>query len=116
MNAIISNQIGTIKLENEMLAKLAGYAATCCYGVIGMAVRSGRDGLAKLLKKDTMSKGVKVVVTDNILSIDLYIMVEYGVNISTIAQSIKNSVKYQLETITGLEVSNVNVHVESVRV
>ena len=115
MNAIITNKTGEIRFSHDVLAKLAGYAATCCYGVVGMAVKTGKDGIAKLLKKETMSKGVKVAVSDAGLSVDLYIMVEYGINIGIIAQSIKSNVKYQVENATGLEVSNVNVHVESIR-
>jgi len=115
MNAIITNKMGEIRFSHDVLARLAGYAANCCYGVVGMAVKTGKDGIARLLKKETMSRGVKVAVTEAGLSVDLYIMVEYGINIGTIAQSIKNNVKYQVETATGLEVANINVHVESIR-
>jgi len=113
---MIKNEYGVIKISNDCLAKLAGYVATNCYGVVGMAVRSGKDGIAKLLKRDIMSKGIKVRVAENLIIVDIYIMVEYGVNIGIIAESIKESVKYQLEQMTGLLVSLVNVHVEGVRV
>jgi len=113
---MIKNEFGAIKISNDTLANLAGYAATACYGVVGMAVRSGKDGIAKLLKRETMSKGVKIRLAESALTIDIYIMVEYGVNIGTIAESIKTSVKYQLELVTGLTVAGVNVHVEGVRI
>jgi len=112
----MKNEFGAIRISNDCLAKIVGYAATSCYGVVGMAVKSGKDGLAQLLKRETMSKGVKVRVAENSATVDIYIMVEYGVNIGTIAESIKTSVKYQLELLTGLLVSGVNVHVEGVRV
>ena len=110
------NEFGAIKISNDCLAKLAGYAATACYGVVGMAVRSGKDGIAKLLKRESMSKGIKVKVVNGIATVDIYIMVEYGVNIGTIAESIKSNVKYQLELVTGLDVNAVNVHIEGIRV
>jgi len=112
----MKNELGTIRISNDCLAKLAGHVATNCYGVVGMAVRSSKDGLAKLLKRETMSKGVKVKTTESTATIDIYIMVEYGVNIGTIAESIKTSVKYQIELLTGLLVNAVNVHVEGIRV
>ena len=113
---MVKNEYGIIKISNDCLAKLAGCAATNCYGVVGMAVRSSKDGIAKLLKRESMSKGIKVKTVRNTVIIDLYIMVEYGVNIGIIAESIKNSVKYQIELVTGLEVKEVNVHIEGIRV
>ena len=112
---MIKNEFGAIKISNDTLANLAGHAATSCYGVVGMAVRTGKDGIAKLLKRETMRKGVKIKAAGGELTVDIYIMVEYGVNISTIADSIKTSVKYQLELATGLLVEAVNVHVEGIR-
>jgi len=113
---MLKNELGAIKISNDCLAKLAGYAATSCYGVVGMVAKSNKDGLAKLLKRETMSKGVKIKAVENTVAVDIYIMVEYGVNISTIADSIKTNVKYQLEVTTGLVVTGVNVNVESVRI
>ena len=113
---MLKNEIGVIKISSDCLAKLAGYAATSCYGVVGMVAKSGKDGIAKLLKRETMSKGIKIKTTEDTVAVDIYIMVEYGVNIGTIAESIKTNVKYQLEVTTGLTVTVVNVHVESVRI
>ncbi|MCL2838392.1 MAG: Asp23/Gls24 family envelope stress response protein [Oscillospiraceae bacterium] len=113
---MMKNEFGSIKISNDCLANIAGNAATSCYGVVGMAVRSGKDGIAKLLKREKMSKGIKIRTSENAMAIDLYIMVEYGVNIGTIADSIKDNVKYQVELVTGLDVKKVNVHVEGVRI
>jgi len=112
---MIKNEFGAIKISNDTLANLAGHVATSCYGVVGMAVRTGKDGIAKLLKRETMRKGIKIKVVENEVTVDIYIMVEYGVNIGIIAESIKTSVKYQLELATGLLVEAVNVHVEGIR-
>jgi len=116
MSVITQNQFGSVEITAKYLADVAGYAATKCYGVVGMVVRGRKDGIAKLLRIDNMDKGVKIHTGDNTVSIDLFIMVEYGVSINTVCQSIKNSVKYQVESVTGQTVKEVNVFVESVRV
>lgn len=107
---------GNITIENEVIAKLAGIVAMDCYGVVGMAYRSKSDEFANLLKRDTLTKGIKISCTANKLSIDLHIIIEYGVNINVISDSIIKSVKYQVERITGLCVEKVNVYVEGFRV
>ena len=113
---MLTNSLGVIKISNDVLAKLAGHAASSCYGVVGMVSRSSKDGIAKLLKMESMSKGVKVKLIEDAMAIDIYIMVEYGINIGTIAESIKENVKYHVELASGLIVSEINVYVESVRV
>lgn len=116
MAAEIKNDRGMIEISNTVVAKLAGYAATKCYGVVGMATRSSKDGIASLLKKEQMDRGIKVKVTDNVLDISVFVIMEYGVNISSVGEIIKSNVKYQVEEMTGLEVRSVTVNVESVRV
>ncbi len=116
MSAEIKNEKGMVRISNTVLAKLAGYAATKCYGVVGMAARSGKDGIAMLLKKENMDKGIKVKVTGEVVDIALYVIVEYGVNISTVGDIIKSNVKYEIEDVTGLKVGSVTVNVESIRV
>ncbi len=115
MAAIRENERGTVKVSNTVIAKLAGYATTACYGVVGMAMKSGKDGAFRLLKMDNIDKGIKVKVEDNIIHIALYIIVGYGVNIRTIGETIQSSVKYQVEKAIGMEVGDVIVSVEGVR-
>ena len=107
---------GTIVIETEVIAKIAGYIATSCYGVVGMAYRSKKDEFASLLKKDSISKGIKVTINDKKVNIDIHIIVEYGTNISVVCNSIISSVKYQVNALTGLEVESVNVFAEGFRV
>ena len=107
MSAKIDNSRGYVRISNNVISKLAGYAATNCYGVVGMAVKSGKDGIAKLLKRENIEDG---------LEISLHIVVEYGINISVIGESIKNNVKYQVEEATGIDVKSVIVNVEGIRV
>lgn len=107
--------LGTVYVEESALAKMAGNIATKCYGVVGMVFRSKRDGIVSLLKRDKMGKGIQVKMVGDGLSIALHIMVEYGVNIGAISESIIKNVKYQMTEKTGLNVSDVVVHVESIR-
>ncbi len=116
MAAEIKNEKGLVRISNSVIAKLAGYAATKCYGVVGMAVRTGKDGLVSLLKKESMDRGIKVKVTGNVIDLSLFVIMEYGVNISAVGNIVKDNVKYQVEEMTGLEVGKVTVNVESIRV
>ena len=116
MAAEIKNENGLIRISNAVIAKIAGYAATKCYGVVGMAMRSGKDGLARLLKKENLDKGIKIKVEDDKVDITLFVIMEYGVNIGTVGDIIKSNVKYQVEEATGLKVSSVTVNVESIRI
>ena len=116
MAAEIKNEKGIVRISNSVIAKLAGYAATKCYGVVGMAARSGKDGIAMLLKKENMDKGVKVKVAGDAIDLLLYVIMEYGVNVSTVGDIVKSNVKYLVEEQTGLKVGSVTVNVESIRV
>ena len=116
MNSGFDLSKGSIIIETEVIAKIAGYIATCCYGVVGMAYRSKKDEIANLLKKDNLTKGIKVTVTESKVTLDMHIIVEYGTNITVVCDSIINNVKYQVNKLTGLEVESVNVYVEGFRV
>ena len=106
---------GNVDIELDVLAKCAGIIASNCYGVVGMAYRSKSDEFANLLKKDSLTKGIKVEFEDEKLKIDMHIIVDYGVNINAICNSIISNVKYQLNKITGLEIANVDIYVEGFR-
>jgi len=116
MSVRFDNEYGNITIVPKVFANLAGYAATSCYGVVGMVSRSKTDGIVRLLKKDSMDKGIEVTVEKDNISIDIHIMVEYGINIQAICESIMSRVKYFVETATGLTVNVVNVFVDSIRV
>ncbi len=110
------NERGTIVMSNTVIAHIAGMVATGCYGVVGMAYKSAGDGFASLLKWDTITKGIKVTTEDDKICIDLHIIVEYGVNIKVISDSIINSVRYSVESMTGFRVGRITVNVEGIRV
>lgn len=112
----IKNDLGTITIDQEAIAQVAGLAATDGAGVVGMAAKSMRDGLVHLLKKESMTKGVRINMDNEMLSINLYIIVEYGTNIAAIADTLKSNVKYRVEEQVGLSVGEVNIYVEGVRI
>lgn len=116
MAIMIKSDLGEIFVDNNVIASIAGAVATKCYGVVGMASKNKKDGIVSLLKMENISKGIRVTTQENGIVIDMGIIVEYGVNINVICESIINNVKYKLEHNTGLKVNKINVQVESVRV
>ena len=105
-----------MKLQNDLGEIRTGSAATNCYGVKGMAVRSTTDGLVHLLKRESMAKGVKVYYNDDgTVAIELHIIVENGVNLTAVCHSIMSQVRYVVSSTTGVDVSTVDVYVDSVR-
>ena len=113
MRGHIEGQLGTITIESEVIARYAGSTAVECFGIVGMAMVSMKDGLVRLLKRDSSTKGINVIIDeDNEITIDFHIIVSYGVNIATIADNIISNVKYKVEEFTGMSVKKVNVYVE----
>lgn len=116
MNATITTNLGNVMIENEVIAKYAGSAAVECFGVVGMAAISMKDGFAKLLRKESLSRGVSVSVADNKITVDFHIIVAYGVSISAVADNLVSNVRYKVEEFSGLPVEKINIYVEGVRV
>lgn len=106
---------GGIWISNEVFTHVTGAAATNCFGVKGMAFRSKKDGLVHLLRREAMSKGVHLTFheEDNAVSIELHIMVEHGVNLLAVSRAIMEEVRYVVNKITGVEVREVNVCIDS---
>jgi len=112
----IKSDYGLITINSEVVARIAGLAAMECYGVVGMAAKSVRDGIVHLLGMENMTKGLKLSVKDNSLNIELHIIAEYGTNVAAICESLMNAVKYRVEDTCGLDVGKVDVFVEGLRV
>lgn len=110
------NGLGKVEISESVIAVIAGTAASECYGLVGMASRNVQDGIAELLGWENLERGVHVTLHDGAVEIELHIMVEYGVKISEVAHNVMEQVKYAVENTCGLEVRQVNVHVEGVRV
>lgn len=116
MTIKVENNLGTIYINNDVIANIAGAAAVECYGLVGMASRSATNGIVSLLKKENLAKGVKVTVVEEGIIIDLYVIIQFGTKISVVAQNIIDKVKYTVENQTGLKVTKVNLNIEGVRV
>ena len=111
----LQTEKGEISISDAALSNITGAAATSCFGVKGMAFRSMTDGLVHLLRKEAMGKGVRVTFHDgNAISIDLHIIIDKGVNICAIGNSIISEVRYFVTKSTGTEVRAVNVFVDSI--
>jgi len=106
---------GYVRITKDVFTNLVGDAATNCFGVKGMAIRSVSDGLVHLLKRESMSKGVYVTYNeDQTLSIELHIIIEQGVNISVLCSSIISEIRYKITLATGIEVKNVDIYIDSI--
>lgn len=116
MNATMNTSLGNVMIENEVIAKYAGSAAVECFGVVGMAAVNVKDGFAKLLRRESLSRGVNVSVSDNKITVDFHIIVSYGVSISAVADNLVSNVRYKIEEFSGLPVEKINIYVEGVRV
>lgn len=104
---------GQIKIADEVVGVIAGLAATEVSGVAGMSGGIA-GGIAEMLGRKNLSKGVKVEVGEKEAAIDLFIIVEYGTKIPDVSWQIQENVKKAIETMTGLNVVEVNIHVQGV--
>ena len=117
MAAKIKTDFGSVTIDSEVIARVAGLAAMECYGVVGMASINVKDGFVQLLLGDSLTKGIKVTTQeDNQVILEFHIIVEYGTKISAIADNLMSTVKYKVEDMLGLAVANVDIYVEGVRV
>lgn len=116
MGARMLNSLGEINITDEVLATLAGINTMECYGIVGMASKRATDGFVELLGKDNLSKGIKIQAQGELMVIDIFIIVEYGISITAVAKNVIDTVKYNVENITGMKINKVNVTVEGVRV
>ena len=105
---------GSVNVSTSVYTDIVGTAATNCFGVKGMAARSVKDGVYHLLRKESVGKGVRVEFhEDNSISIDLHIIVDNGVNLTAVGNSIIEQVRYEVTKATGTEVRAVNVYIDS---
>lgn len=111
----IQMEKGNLVISSDVFNQIAGAVATNCFGVKGMAVRSKTDGLVHLLRRESMAKGVKVTDNeDGSVTIDLHIIVDSGVNIAAISNSITKEVAYKVRQYTGVEVRSVEIFIDSI--
>ena len=116
MDCKFQTELGTVTVNEEVLLKVAGYAALECYGIVGMASKRTTDGFVQLMGRENLGRGVRIRAGAASVDVDLYIIVEYGISISAVAATIIETVKYKIEHLTGIKVGRVNVCVEDIRV
>ena len=117
MKGYLENEMGEVTIEDEVIAQVAARTALECFGIVGMATTGVKDGFAKLLKGDSMTKGVIVNLKEGgELTIDFHIIVAYGVSIQAVCDNLISSVKYSVEEMVGLPVEKIRIFVEGVRV
>ena len=112
-----NNDNGSVNVSTSVYTDIAGTAAINCMSVKGMVARSVTDGVYHLLRKESMGKGVRVTFhEDDTISIDLHIMVDHGVNLNAVGQSIISEVRYVVQNCTGTQVRAVNVYIDSMMI
>ena len=116
MKGSMNTHMGNIYVDPEVIAEYAGSVAVECFGIVGMASVNVKDGLVKLLMKDSITHGISVNIVNNKLFLNFHVIVAYGVSIITVCDNLINNVKYKVENFTGLEIENINIFVEGVRV
>ena len=116
MKGRISNKFGEIRINPEVIAKYAGITAVECFGIVGMAAVSMKDGLVKLLKRESLTHGINLDIEENHITLNFHVIVAYGISISAVADNLIENVKYKVEEFTGMEVDKINIFVEGVRV
>lgn len=116
MNGFVDTGLGKITIDTDVIATYAGSVAVECFGIVGMASVSMKDGLVKLLKRDSLKHGINVTIADNKITLDFHVIVAYGVSISAVSDNLISNVKYKVEEFTGLTIEKINILVEGVRV
>ncbi len=116
MKGSMNTHLGNIFIDPEVIAQYAGSVAVECFGIVGMASVNMKDGLVKLLMKESITHGISVNIVNNKLILDFHVIVAYGVSIVTVCDNLINNVRYKVENFTGLEIEKINIFVEGVRV
>ena len=116
MECKIKNSNGTIFIAEDVMMKVVGYAALECYGIVAMSSKRAKDGLVEWLGRENLSKGVQIRNVGDMLDVDLFIIVEYGVSIAEVCKTIVDTVRYKLEAMTGVKVRKVSITVEGIRI
>ena len=117
MPGTINNEYGQVTISEDIIATVAGYAATENYGVVGMSAKTATDAILKLVGSEANKKrGVKVsfIGDGDEVDIDLYVTMVYGVSLPVVAKNMIDNVRYRVQETTGIKVANVNIHVESI--
>lgn len=116
MKGRMNTGFGEVVINPDVIATYAGSVAVECFGIVGMAAVNMKDGLVKLLKKDSLKHGINVSIEDNRISLEFHVIVAYGVSISAVTDNLISNVRYRVEEFTGMEIEHIRILVEGVRV
>lgn len=111
-----NNEFGKVSINPNVIQTIVSNILKESYGVIGLANISAKDGIYELLGWENYSKGVHISLKEDSIFIDLHIIIQYGIKISTVCENIISNVKYNVENLTGLKINSVNVNVHGIRV
>ena len=116
MKGRMNTGLGEITINTDVIATYAGSVAVECFGIVGMAAVNMKDGLVKLLRRYSLKHGINVTVNENKISLEFHVIVSYGVSIQAVADNLISNVKYKVEEFTGMEIEDIHILVEGVRV
>lgn len=106
--------LGQVVIDPKVIVSYASDVANSTPGIVGMAYIDARDGIAKLLKRESAFKGIKVTIEENKVLIDYHLIVKFGVNVLSVQENLLDSIKYKIEHYTGLEVARVDMYIDGV--
>jgi uncharacterized alkaline shock family protein YloU len=113
----MSNAIpGTLRVSNDVIADLAGYAAMECYGVVGMAYTDAQNDIVTILSLKMLRKGIDVTTEDDKVVVTLHVVVDAGVNMKSVTENLKSAVKFMLAQVAEIHNVEVRVHIEDMKV
>ncbi|MBP5313807.1 MAG: Asp23/Gls24 family envelope stress response protein [Eggerthellaceae bacterium] len=107
---------GELHVSNNVLVDIIGNAVMECYGVVGMTNPGASDGIIRILPSGRRRQGIEVTVNERGVHVELYVVIEYGINIATVAQNVKDRVEFVLKDSARVPLDCVNVHVEGMKV
>ncbi|MCD4672141.1 MAG: Asp23/Gls24 family envelope stress response protein [Anaerolineaceae bacterium] len=110
-----TNPLGNVYISHRAIATIAYQSALESYGVVGLAAKNFTEGLTQAIVKDP-ALGVKIEFDGDAITIEMFIIVEYGTHVKSVASSVAHSVRYQIEKALGLPVNEINVHVRGLRI
>ena len=109
MKSSIDTHMGSIRINDDVIAQYAGTVANECFGIVGMSSVNVKEDLVRILKKDNVNRGITVKNEGGKLVLDFHVIVAYGVNIPAVTENLVNNVRYKVEEYTGLEVVKINI-------
>ena len=116
MKSQFKTDLGNVKIDTDVIAKYAGSVVIESFGIVGMAMVNVKDGIVRLLRKDSLTQGINVNITPDGRELDFPVIVAYGVNISAVTENLIQHVRMRVEKFTGMKIAKINILVEGVRV